>query len=270
MMNSANLNESTGKPTELLTIDPTGEIIHEGPMATKQRYETYTEDDQAVWRELYKRQTENLEEIAFPTWLEAQETIGVHGQQIPRLCDIREKLMELTGWGPVPVDGFLDARDYFAYLAKRQFPTVPTLRTRKEIEFIVAPDLFHDAFGHLPMHSHPTFANFLQLFGRTALAAKTDEQMVEMQRLYWFTVEYCLIDLDGTLKVCGSGHMSGIKESRYSLTDAVEKRPFSLKSVCAQDFNPHVLQPIMFVIDSYDQLFEAMSAKADELGVEIN
>ncbi len=266
MMNSKNLNQSTGEPTENLEIDEKGEILHGGPLATKQNYDEYGEEAQSVWRDLFHHQTENLKDIAFPPWLEAMEKIGVESERIPRLCDVREKLVKLTGWGPVPISGFLDARDYFAYLAKRQFPTVTNLRTREEFDFIVLPDLFHDAFGHLPMHSHSIFANFLQLFGKTALQAQTDEQMVEMQRLYWFTVEYCLIRMDGELKVCGSGHMSGIKESRHCLTDEVEKRPFVLEDVCKQDFNPHILQPVMFVIDSYDQLYEAMETKAKEFG----
>jgi len=175
--------------------------------------------------------------------------------------------MPMTNWLPVPVEGFLDERSYFEYLANRQFPTVPSIRPRKKLEFIAEPDIFHDAFGHFPMHAHASFADFLQLFGQTAMKVESAKQMTEMQRLYWFTVEYCLIRVDGSLKVCGSGHMSGIKESRYSLTDAVEKRPFDLEDVIHQDFNPHILQPVMFVIDSYEEVYQAMKKKAKEYGV---
>ncbi len=245
------------------------EIFHDGPLSLRQEYEVYTEEDQAVWRELFRRQWDNLQDIAFPTWLESIDKIGVTGERIPRFTEIRERLIKLTGWQPVPISGFLDAADYFMYLANRQFPTVVNIRKREEIEFIALPDIFHDGFGHLPMHSHPVFADFLQLFGRTALRAKTEEQLLQMQRLYWWTVEYCLIRVDGKLKVCGSGHMSGLQESRHSLTDAVEKRPFSLEGAINQDYNPHELQPVMFVIDSYDELYDAMATKAKEFGCEL-
>ncbi len=251
---------------ELLVTVEGDEIKHSGALAIPQNYKGYTEENQAVWRELFQKQWENLQDIAFPTWLDAIDKIGVTGAYIPKLTDIQSKLMSFTGWQPVPISGFLDASDYFTYLANRQFPTVVNVRKREEMEFIALPDIFHDAFGHLPMHSHPVFADFLQLFGRTALRATTEQQLVEMQRLYWWTVEYCLIRVNGKLKVCGSGHMSGIQESRHSLTDAVEKRPFSLEAVINQEFNPHELQPIMFVIDDYEQLFDAMAAKAKEFG----
>ena len=134
-------------------------------------------------------------------------------------------------------------------------------------EFAVLPDIFHDAFGHLPTHSHKVFADYLQLFGKTALQAKTEEQIMQMQRLYWFTVEYGLIEEDGKIKCAGSGHMSGIKELHYSLTPAVEKRPFVLEDVVNQNFNPHILQPVLFVLQSFDELYEAMEVKAKEFGL---
>jgi phenylalanine-4-hydroxylase len=173
----------------------------------------------------------------------------------------------LTRWQPVPISGFLAADDYFSYLAKRQFPTVVSIRKPEQLEFCVEPDVFHDAFGHIPMHSHTIFADFLELFGRTALCAKTDEQLAQMQRLYWFTVEYGMIESEGKVKVCGSGHMSGIKEARYSLTDAVKKLPFELETVVHTDFNPHVLQDTLFVLESFDQLYDAMERKAAEFEV---
>ena len=247
-----------------VTSDEKGEIYHDGPLAILQNYENYTEEMHQIWHELYLQQTENLSDIAYEPWLNSMETIGLNSKQIPHLSNIGHQLRQLTGWTPVPISGFLSAEDYFSYLAKRQFPTVTHLRTREEFEFMVEPDLFHDAYGHLPMHADTHFANFLQLYGEAALQAKTDKHKQEMQRLYWFTVEYCLIDVGGSLKVCGSGHMSGIKESRYSLTDAVKKHPFDLDMVCKQDYNPHVLQPVMFVIDSYEQLYESMQKKAEE------
>jgi phenylalanine-4-hydroxylase len=247
-----------------LERDECGEIVHSGALSTQQHYSDYTSENHAVWQLLFTTQRANLKEIAYPAWLEAIDKIGLRHDRIPKLSEIADILYPLTGWTPVPISGFLSAIDYFTYLSQRRFPTVTTLRPRESIDFIVEPDLFHDAFGHLPMHSHPVFAEFLQLFGKTAMRAKNERQLLEMQRLYWFAVEYCVIRVDGELKVCGSGHMSGIKESRYTLSDEVEKREFNLEDVVNQDFNPHVLQPVMFVIDTYEQLYDAMSKKARE------
>ncbi len=240
-------------------FDSNGEILHQGPLAVKQNWHNYTEEDHALWAFLYEKQLENLREIAYTPWLDAMQTLGIHRQQIPKLGEVAQLMHKLTGWIPVPISGFLTAEDYFAYVAARQFPTVVRMRTRDAWEFQVEPDLFHDAFGHLPMHADPALADFLQLFGQTALNAQSEQQVLELTRLYWFTIEYGLIRENGQVKVCGSGHLSGFKEARYSLTDAVEKRPFIFDDVIQQDFNPHALQEKLFVMDSYEQIFEALA-----------
>lgn len=249
-------------------VDAQGEIIHDGPCAVRQNYAEYTEEEHGTWEILYTRQWDNLQDIAYEPWLEAIKDIGLCSDRIPKLSETTRVLQEATGWVSVPVSGFLSAKDYFIYLSKRQFPTVPQIRARENIDFVVEPEIFHDGFGHLPMHTHASLADFIQLFGRTALAATEEWQLKQMERLYWFSVEYCLISTDKGLKVCGSGHLSGIQESRYSLTDAVEKKEFRLPEVCEQDYNPHKLQPVMFVIDSYEQVYDAMRQKAEEWGVE--
>ena len=237
---------------------PNGEIIHDGPLAVQQNWEQYTKEDHAVWEFLYQKQLENLQDIAYTPWIDAMATIGVHRQQIPKLGDVARLMHELTGWIPVPISGFLAAEDYFAYVAKRQFPTVVTMRKWENWEFQSDPDMFHDAFGHLPMHADAALADFLQLFGQVALKSTSEQQVQELTRLYWFTIEYGLIREHSKVKVCGSGHMSGFKEARYSLSDEVEKRPFIFEDVIQQDFNPHILQKTLFVMDSYEQVFEAL------------
>jgi phenylalanine-4-hydroxylase len=120
------------------------------------------------------------------------------------------------------------------------------------------------------MHSDKVFSDFVHLYGRVCAQIVDDvEKQGEMGRLYWFTVEYGLIREGGKIKVAGSGHLSGIKESRYSLTDEVEKKPFEMKAVCSQDYNPHILQKTLFVMDSYEQLADAMHQKAREYGVSV-
>lgn len=254
-------------PKIVITAD---EIEHSGPLAAKQNYAAYTEQDHLVWETLYKQQFSNLEEIAYSKWLGAIGEIGLSKKRLPKLTDVASKLSQLTGWTPIPVSGFLAIKDYFWYIATKQFPTVTTIRAMKDLEFVVEPDLFHDAFGHLPMHSLKSFADFVALFGRVAYELIDNALWIQqMNRLYWFTVEYALIRENGKIKVCGSGHMSGIKESRYSLTDIVIKKPFVLEDVVNQDYNPHILQPILFVLESYDQVSEALAKEATKFGVKI-
>jgi phenylalanine-4-hydroxylase len=246
------------------------EVTHNGPLGSRQNYDSYSEEEHEVWRVLYTRQFANLQDIAYSTWLEAIVKIGLNPDRLPRFADLSRQLDSMTGWTVIPVSGFLPARDYFWYLGNRLFPAVPKIRPMAQLEFIVEPDLFHDAFGHIPMHSHKAFAEFVEYYGKVCMHLADDKpRRKEMARLYWFTVEYGLIRENGKIKVCGSGHMSGLQESRYSLTDAVEKRPFDLEAVIHQDYNPHILQPLLFVMDSYEQLSEALTKKAKEYGIKV-
>ncbi len=243
-----------------IIFTPEGEILHNGPLAVQQNWASYTQEHHDVWAFLYAKQLENLQDIAYTPWIDAMQTIGIHREQIPKLGEVAKFMYKLTSWVPIPISGFLEAKDYFAYIAKRQFPTVVRMRTWDAWEFQVDPDLFHDAFGHLPMHADPALADFLQLFGQVALNATSEQQILELTRLYWFTIEYGLIRENGQVKVCGSGHMSGFKEARYSLTNDVEKRPFVFEDVIQQDFNPHILQKVLFVMESYDQVFAGLES----------
>ena len=248
-------------------LESDGELSHSGPLAIPQAFEKYTADEHELWGFLFEKQLNNLSELAYSPWVAAMQKIGLKHDSIPRFSTIAEMTVPLTGWIPVPISGYLDPVDYFCYLEKRQFPTVVGLRPKEMWDFQVDPDLFHDAFGHLPMHIRPELADFLQLFGEVAARARNLQQSKELERLYWFTVEYGLIKENGRTKVCGSGHLSGFKEAQYSLSEAAEKKPFQLEEVIAQDYNPHILQEKLFILDSYDQLYDAMCALGKRYGL---
>ena len=245
------------------------EVIHSGPMGCLQHYDRYTEADQETWKLLYKRQIQNLEDKAYSVWLEAMEKIGLSAERIPKFVDLAAKLKPLTGWVPVGVTGLLPGSDYFLYLSERQFPTAPHLRPRSQMDFIDSPDLFHDAFGHLPMHSHQLLSDFVAIYGKMARLVTDKEQRTQLGRLYWFTVEYGLIEENGQIKVAGAGHLSGFEEAGFSLSNKVKRRPFDVVKVCNQDFSPHVLQPVLFIMESFEQLMEALAIKAKEFEIDL-
>lgn len=253
----------------ILNIDD-GEVVHNGPFGVRQCYERYTDEDHRVWGILVGRQLENLWDIAYTPWLSALVELGLDRPCCPSFVELSRCLRVRTGWTMVAVDRELKGHDYFWYLSNSLFPAIPRLRSFASLRFVDSPDLFHDAFGHAPMHADPVFSRFINLFAQVVCRLPAQSrQATEMARLYWFAVEYGLIIEDGKLKVCGSGHLSGIDESRYSLTDQVRKYPFDLKMVIRQEYDPKRLQNVLFVLDSYDQLIEAVLDKANEYGLNV-
>lgn len=231
-----------------------------------QDWNAYTAADHEVWQILYAKRMRELESTASDVFLRGAEIIGLSPEHIPNLAEVNRRLRRRTGWSAVPVDGFLPAREFFASLAERRFPTTVTIRAKESVDYVPEPDIFHDVFGHVPLHSDPAFAGFLQKCGKVAARASTDEEVEMMTRLFWFTVEFGLVREGGKAKIYGSGLISSAGDAANALGPGCDRRPFSVRAVISQSFRIDELQPILFVVESFDQLFEAIDDIAERIG----
>ncbi|MFI5207023.1 MAG: phenylalanine 4-monooxygenase [Gemmatimonadales bacterium] len=227
---------------------------------TTQDWGAYTRDDHEAWSLLYERRMKALRPTASRVFLQGADAIGLAPDRVPDLADVNRRLAARTGWSAIPVTGFLPARDFFACLARRRFPTTVTVRPKDRLYYVPEPDIFHDVFGHVPLHAHAVFADFLQKFGALAAAARTEDDVERMARLFWFTVEFGLIREAGAVKIYGSGLISSQEDGAHALGPACERRPFRLDDVMAQPFEIDKLQDVLFVVDSFEQLFASIRA----------
>jgi phenylalanine-4-hydroxylase len=223
-----------------------------------QDWNAYTATDHEVWQILYAKRMRELESTASDVFLTGAEIIGLSPDHIPNLAEVNRRLRRRTGWSAVPVAGFLPAREFFASLAERKFPTTVTIRSKESLDYVPEPDIFHDVFGHVPLHSDPAFAGFLQKCGEVAARASTDEDVEMMTRLFWFTVEFGLIREGDGAKIYGSGLISSAGDAANALGPNCDRRPFSVDAVISQSFRIDELQNTLFVVESFDQLFDAI------------
>jgi len=224
-----------------------------------QDHARYTDEEHAVWALLTARRMAALERTASRVFLDGIARIGLAPDRVPDLADVNRRLAPATGWSAVGVSGFIPADQFFRCLALRRFPTTLGVRPRAQLDYLPEPDIFHDVFGHVPLHADPIFADFLQRFGALAATARSDEETTAMARLFWFTVEFGLIRERGAVRVYGSGLISSHGDAANALSPACERRPFVLESVLNQPFEIDALQPVLFVVESFDQLFEAVA-----------
>ena len=225
---------------------------------TTQDWSRYTEENHDVWRILYARRMRQLVTTASRVFLRGASTIGLSPDQVPDLAEVNARLAPLTGWKAVPVTGFLPAREFFECLSRRHFPTTVTVRPRSGLDYVPEPDIFHDVFGHVPLHADPVFANVLQQLGRIGSAALSEAEVQGITRLFWFTVEFGLVREEGEVRIYGSGLISSHGDAANALSPNCDRRPFDLDRVLSQSFEIDHLQPVLFVLDSFDQLFEAI------------
>jgi phenylalanine-4-hydroxylase len=225
----------------------------------EQKWEEYTTDNHLAWGKLYEKRMRELQRTGSELFLTGAEAIGLNRDHVPDLTDVNARLAQRTGWEAIPVAGFIPAADFFGCLAERKFPTTITIRPLDRLDYIPEPDIFHDVFGHVPLHADLVFANFLQRFGQVATRARSEEATTWMARLFWFTVEFGLIRESHRVKVYGSGLISSAADGANALSDKCTRRPFDLDDVINQPFEIDHLQNTLFVTDSFGQLFDAVT-----------
>lgn len=232
----------------------------------KQRWNLYTPENHEVWRTLVRRRLETLEWQASSVFLNGMRLLDLDKQNVPDLEHVNRILQPLTGWQSRPVPGYLPAKAFFACLAHGEFPTTITIRPKELLEYLPEPDIFHDVFGHVPLHADPIFAEFLRTYGRAALFCEDPYHIERLGRLFWFTVEFGLIREEGRTKLYGSGLISSIGESPHALQSPhVDRRPFDLERVCDTPFEIDHYQPILYVLESFEQLRDSMNKYAEQV-----
>jgi len=223
-----------------------------------QEWSSYAADEHAIWNELYARQRRLLVGRADDALLEGHAKLDLGRGGIPNLERISDELERLTGWRVVSVPSLVPDDVFFGHLANRRFPAGAFIRTREELDYIQEPDIFHDVFGHVPLLTNPVFADYMQAYGEGGLRALKFGRLQNLAALYWYTVEFGLIETANGLRIYGAGISSSLKESIFALEDPSPNRiRFNLERVLRTDYRIDDFQESYFVIRSYDELFRA-------------
>jgi phenylalanine-4-hydroxylase len=226
----------------------------------EQPWSSYSKTDHEVWAQLFERQQRILVGRASEAFLTAQQAMHMSAHEIPKFDELNVTLRGATGWELIGVQGLLPELDFFDHLANRRFPVTWWIRTPEQMDYLSEPDLFHDLFGHVPLLMNPVFADYMQAYGRGGVKAHGigPEALANLTRLYWYTAEFGLIrDPDG-LRIYGSGILSSKGESIHCLESDVPNRiGFDLERIMRTRYRIDTYQKTYFVIDSFEQLFEA-------------
>jgi phenylalanine-4-hydroxylase len=249
------------------------EARNRGDLYITQPYELYSEENHEAWQRLFARMQPRWEQFANDHFLRGVEALALPSDRIPRLDEVNRRLEPLTGFQAKPVSGYVPGFLFFDCLRRREFPTTITIRDKDRMDYLPEPDIFHDVAGHIPMHTERAFADVLVRFGDCAhtaaqLTAEIRDRrererrltsiMRAMSRFFWFTVEFGLMR-GGPRCVCayGSGLLSSYGELRHAIeSDAVQRYPLQMEWVINQGAEIDHYQPLLFIVDSFDHLFE--------------
>jgi phenylalanine-4-hydroxylase len=222
-----------------------------------QGFEHYSETEHCTWVTLYERQAEVLPGRACDAFLRGLDALDLHGQGIPDFAQLNEKLSALTDWKIVAVPGLVPDDIFFDHLANRRFPAGNFIRGAGELDYLQEPDIFHDVFGHVPMLTDPVFADYMQAYGKGGKRALSLGHLQNLARLYWYTVEFGLLETPAGLRIYGAGIVSSKTESIFALDSPSPNRlGFDLERVMRTLYRIDDFQQVYFVIPSLKYLLD--------------
>lgn len=225
----------------------------------KQIYENYTEEDFEVWKILFDRQIKQFPTHASSAYLEGLKIANFETGIIPNFEETNRILEEATGWQLAVVPGIVPDYTFFELMANRRFPATTWLRKMRELDYLEEPDMFHDVFAHVPLLTNQHFVDFLESLSKIGLNYVGNDYAIELlSRVYWFTVEFGLIQEEAGVRIYGAGILSSAGETKFSLSNEPPKHTFSIEHMLNTPYRKDKFQTEYFVTESYEQLYDSI------------
>jgi phenylalanine-4-hydroxylase len=217
----------------------------------------FTQAEHDMWDRLFARQSAMLPGRAASAFLKGIDVLRLTKPGIPDYAELNARLMAATGWQVVAVPGLVPDEVFFDHLANRRFVAGNFIRRPDQLDYLQEPDVFHDVFGHVPMLADPVFADYMQAYGRGGLRSLGFGALNKLARLYWYTVEFGLIQEADGLRIYGAGIVSSYGESVFALDDPSPNRiGFDLTRVMRTEYRIDDYQQNYFVIPSLEHLLK--------------
>jgi len=215
----------------------------------------YTDEEHSVWADLFERQEEIIPGRVCDEYLEGLNALDLPQDRIPQPGEVSQVLTEKTGWQVAPVPALINFDRFFKLLSEKKFPAASFIRSREDMDYLQEPDIFHEIFGHTPMLTHQAFADFTESYGKAGVEASKEER-VYLARLYWFTVEFGLLNTADGVRVYGGGIASSPGETVYAAESPEPiRRPFDPIDALRTPYRIDIYQSVYYVLDNMNDLF---------------
>ena len=231
----------------------------------EQGFIQWSTEENLIWQELFTRQVACINDKACDEYHEGLAKLNLPADRIPQLGEVSKVLKASTGWECYPVPALIGFGEFFRLLSEKKFPVATFIRSREEMDYLQEPDIFHEIFGHCPLLTNSSFANYTEAYGKMGLNA-TKEQRVFLARLYWFTIEFGLLDTPKGLRIYGGGVLSSPGETDYALNNTdVERKPFDILDVLRTPYRIDIMQPIYYMLTKVSDLDEIRKFEVEDI-----
>ncbi len=227
-------------------------------MSTPRPFKQFSGTDHETWRLLYARQWPQVQQYAHPMFFEGMDALQIPHDHIPDFENLSTRLETLVGWKLVSTDvQYSSGQDWFEALARKEFLITEYMRERQDMDYTPLPDIWHDAFGHLPFMAIPRYADYIHAFALKAIQFPVEKRKA-LGSLWWYSIEFGFMREQGEVKAFGAGLMSGYTELERAYQGLTPIVPYSLDEIAQIDPSPHEYHQKMFVFESFDQLDQAL------------
>ncbi len=227
------------------------EKFRRNPAATLPTVE-YTTEETETWSTAASRLQELHRKLANTQYLKSKQALGINTRKIPQLNELNEKLRP-QNFFLAPVGGLIDARSFLSSLQNNIMLCTQYVRHSSRPDYTPEPDVIHEVIGHVPAFTNKEFVEFSKMIGRGAAIAN-EQQLQALERLYWFTVEFGLIEQQGEVRAFGAGLLSSFGELGHCFSGEVERKKFALDEVTSTEFSYSEMQTKLFIIPSFKYL----------------
>ncbi|MBL4910923.1 MAG: phenylalanine 4-monooxygenase [Alteromonadaceae bacterium] len=225
----------------------------------------WSDEENKIWHELITRQLSCIKDKACNEYFDGLAKLNLPLDRIPQLNDVSAVLKATTGWQCEPVPALIGFGKFFKLLSEKKFPVATFIRSKEEMDYLQEPDIFHEIFGHCPLLTNSDFADYTQAFGEMGLAA-SKEQRVFLARLYWFTVEFGLLNTPDGVRIYGGGVLSSPSETDYATSNKpLELKPFDMLDVLRTPYRIDIMQPVYFMLNCVSDLKEIRKHSVEDI-----
>ena len=212
----------------------------------------YTDEEHGVWALVSAELAAKHERYAHPEYLEAKAALALPTDHVPQLHEVTQALMPLTGWCYTAAPGLVPLREFYADLGRRTFNSTQYLRHPSEPLYTPEPDIIHEVIGHANQLASPRFAAIAQAAGEASERLETEDALQFVADVFWFTIEFGVMNDGGVTKAHGAGILSSYGElDEFSHMDI---RPLDIPTMGTLNYDITAYQPVLFEAQSMDQL----------------
>jgi phenylalanine-4-hydroxylase len=187
------------------------------------------------------------------TLLQASEKLNIPLDHVPQLKVLNQELKKFHGFSLEPIGGLVESRAFLTALKHRVMLCTQYIRHSSKPEYTPEPDIVHEVVGHVPSFTDQELVDFSIMIGKLSERASASE-LQELERLYWYTIEFGLIKEENEVKAFGAGLLSSIGELQNSFSPEVEKKDFNLIEVINTPFDFSKMQTKLFIMPSLTQV----------------